>query len=104
RPSVVLLGSGVELFEAALTAVREKRPGLAASKTLAAFSRQANTARLAELHVSVQSLLALTDPQRTPVVSGPLSSFALGVEPTRLQLDLFLPTAEVRRIMKERPF
>jgi hypothetical protein len=101
---VALLGSEVELLDAALTNLKEGNPGLAKAKSLSVFNKQVSPNRLAELHVSVESLLALTSPQRVPVTPGPLSSFALSVEPTRLQLDLFLPTAEVRRIAKAKPF
>src|SRR5262245_10675237 len=63
---VALLGSDVELFEAALTNVKEGKPGLAASKNLARFSKQANPARSLEFHVSVQSLLNLIEPGGAP--------------------------------------
>lgn len=101
---VVLLGSELELFDAALMNLKDGKPGLAKSKALSTFNRQVNPGRLAELHMSAERLLALTSPQRVPVTSSHLSSFALTTETSRLQLDVFLPMTEVRRIVKANPF
>ena len=60
--------------------------------------RHANPERLSEFHLSVQSLLALIQPGRAPPAPGQLSSFSLAVDADRMQLDVFLPTNEVRRI------
>ncbi len=101
---VVLLGSEIELLESALVNVKEGKAGLAGAKSLAAFSRRANPARSVEFHLSVDNLMALTNPNQ-PVPRAKagqfLSSISLTVQPQRMQLDLWFPTVDVKRLVKD---
>ena len=56
---VVLVGSEEKLLQGALTNLKENRPGMAASKPLEWFARQAEPARKVETHISVQSMVAM---------------------------------------------
>jgi hypothetical protein len=103
---VVLLGSDVALLEQTLVNLKEGRPGLAGSKALEAFNRQANPERRVEFHVSAQRLLALIsapgENPRLPAEPGKtLTSFALTASPDGLQLDVRIPSEEIRVIGKE---
>ncbi len=102
---VVLLGSDERLLDAALANLKDGKPGLAASKSLAAFGRQADAARKLELHASLGTVLQLlrAEDLRRPGPVGPappLSSASLAVEPDRLRLDLWLPASEVGAIVE----
>ncbi|HEV3261918.1 MAG TPA: hypothetical protein VG013_34020 [Gemmataceae bacterium] len=104
---VVLVGSDTKLLAAALTTLKENRPGLAGARSLVPFTRHGDPAHKAEFHVSLQAALDLahaedlagqgTKPQKSPA----LTSFALTVEPDRLQADIWLPASEVKAIAKE---
>jgi hypothetical protein len=100
---VVLLGSDVALLDEALANLKDDKAGLAARKELSAFHRQAGVERKIELHVSVERFLALvSDPALVPgplaKVGTGLSSFALGVAPNDVRLDLWVPARELRVI------
>jgi hypothetical protein len=104
---VVLVGSDLQLLQSALRNLQEGKTGLAASRPLAGFHKQSNPERKVEFHVSVQKVLALiTAPKdnRPPPAKGDksMTSFALTVEPNRLQLDIWVPTAEVKAVVKKR--
>ncbi len=102
---VVLVGSDERLLDAALANLKDGKPGLAASKSLAAFARQADAGRKLELHAALGTVLELLrgeDLRRArPVGSAPaLSSASLAVGPDRLRLDLWLPASEVGAVVK----
>jgi hypothetical protein len=102
---VVLLGSDERLLDAALANLKDGKPGLAASKPLAAFARQADAGRKLELHAALGTVLELLRGEdllrARPVGPAPaLSSASLAVEPDRLRLDLWLPASEVGAIVK----
>ena len=99
RQVIVLLGSEVELLDAALTNVKEGRAGLAASKVLGKMPASGATA---SFHLSVETLVGLVTAQQRPVVPARLTSFALTVQESGLQVDLFVPTADVKVMGKER--
>jgi hypothetical protein len=105
---VALWGSDLSLLQATLTNLKEGRPGLAEAKCLAPFERARDPGRKFEIHLSVQTGLALIkaeDLKQKPAVrEQSLSSFALTAEPERLQLDLWLPSAELRVIIKEQGY
>jgi len=104
---VVLVGSDTKLLAAALATLKDNRPGLAGAKFLAPFTRHGDPAHKAEFHVSLQAALALAHAedlagQGTPPSQGlALTSFALTVEPDRLQADVWVPTSEVKAVAKE---
>jgi hypothetical protein len=101
---VVLLGSDVGLFDRALANLKDGKPGLAESKALAGFNRQASPARRVEFHVAVQTILGLTAPPgdgRAPAPGRDLTSFALAISPDGLQLDIWVPTSEIRVIAEK---
>src|SRR5207302_10426072 len=56
---VVLVGSDERLLDTALANLKDGKPGLAASKSLAAFTRQADAGRQLELHAALGAVLEL---------------------------------------------
>jgi hypothetical protein len=104
----VLFGSDRKLLAATLKNLKEKRPGLAGAKYLAAFGKHSDPGRTAEFHVSVQTVLALLnadDLRKAPAAADhAMTSFALTVGPERLQLDVWVPSAEVKVIAKQHPW
>jgi hypothetical protein len=99
---VVLLGSETELFEAALANVKEGKPGLAASKLTAGFANAQAANATASFHLSVDSLVGLVNAQSRRIEPGRLTSFSLTVEDAGLQLDLFVPIADIKVMDKAR--
>lgn len=103
---VVLLGSDDRLLDAALANLKDGKPGLAASKALAGFGKQADAGRALELHGSAETALALmrADDLRLGKPAGrapALSSASLSVGPDRLRLDLWVPVSEIKAIWKD---
>ncbi|HMF10789.1 MAG TPA: hypothetical protein VKE94_00735, partial [Gemmataceae bacterium] len=98
---VVMLGSNVELFDTALRNVQKNEPGLAGSKHLAEFYARSAKERLFEFHVSVEGILRLTAEKAELRTKAQLTSAALSLGPTSLQLDARLPTSEVRAIAQK---
>ena len=105
RQVVFLLGSDVELLETALKSLDRGAAGLAAAKSLQPFLRTGNPARMVEFHASMEKILALTSPaaaaRKERAEPGELTSFALTVDPTYMQLDVWVPSADVRVIAKK---
>jgi hypothetical protein len=103
----VLYGSDRKLLAQTLKNLKEKRPGLAGAKYLAGFNKHSDPGRTAEFHVSAQTVLALLnadDLRKAPAAAGhAMTSFALTVGPERLQLDVWVPSAEVKVIAKQHP-
>jgi hypothetical protein len=101
----VLYGSDRKLLATMLKNLKDKRPGLANAKYLTPFSRHSDPGRTAEFHVSVQTVLALLnadDLRKAPAAADhAMTSFALTVGPERLQLDVWVPSAEVKVIAKK---
>jgi hypothetical protein len=104
----VLYGSDRKLLAETLRNLKEKRPGLAGAKYLAAFGKHSDPGRTAEFHASVATALALLkadDLRRAPAAADhAMTSFALTVGPNRLQLDLWVPNSEVRVLAKQQPW
>ncbi len=98
---VVLLGSEVELFDAALGNLKNGSAGLANSKLMAGLARSDSKKATAAFYVSVDAMLDLVQPQARRPVPRRLTSFALAVEGTALQLDLFVPIEDIKVIEKE---
>ena len=92
---VVLLGSEVEIFDAALKNAKEGNAGLAGSKMTEGFAKLHASKATAAFHLSVASLLGLVQAQARRLEPGQLTSFALTVQDAGLQLDLFVPIADV---------
>ena len=87
--------------------MKENQPGLAAIKPLRHFARHADPERSVEFHVCVQNWLALISPNQATLPPTPgqfFSSFGLTVGSDRLQLDLFVPSDEIKRVAKEKGF
>jgi hypothetical protein len=89
------------LFDEALANVKAGKSGLAQSKALARFEREADPKRMAEVHVSVQGLgqLLATElalPARLFRDPAQLSSLALSVERDRLNWGAWVPIPELR--------
>jgi hypothetical protein len=99
---VVLLGSEVELFDAALVNLKEGKAGLAGSKLAEGFAKTPALKSTATFHVSLESLIGLVHAQSRRIEPQRLSSFALAVEDAGLQLDLFVPIADIKAIDKAR--
>jgi hypothetical protein len=104
---VVLWGSDLRLLDATLKNLQDNRPGLRGAKDLAAFERQSNPARQVEFHVAMESVLGLIVAPRSgrpgpAKASRALSSVALTVDPDLVQLDLRVPSAEVKAVMRQR--
>jgi hypothetical protein len=100
---IALLGSDTDRLQATLKNVREGRPGLAAAKGLAAPARTEDPGRKFEVHFSQEATLALTkaeDLRHRRVGKPPLTSITLAADPGRVQLTLWMPTAEVRALVK----
>jgi hypothetical protein len=98
---VVMLGSNRELYDAALRHVAKGEPGLAGSKRLATYHERAAANRSFELHMSIEGLLRLVEPKIQRDTPAQISSVALTLSPTTLQVDARVPTAEVRVIAKK---
>jgi hypothetical protein len=99
---VVLLGSEVELFETALVNVKEGKAGLAESKATLGFAKMQTLRATAAFHLSVESLLGLVNGQPRRAEMPRLTSFGLAVQDAGLQLDLFMPVADIKAIVKQR--
>jgi hypothetical protein len=95
---VVLLGSNVDLLETALKNLDMKDAGL----VLKPFQTQADPARRIEFHFAMERILALTSGNvlRGDAKAPALSSFSLTVGQNNLQLDVWLPSSEVKVVGK----
>jgi hypothetical protein len=98
---VVLAGSDIGLFRAAIRNLEENRPGLAQAKVLREQVKQTDPGRKVELHASTQMATALArgddleKPGKLPA-NPPLSSLTLTVDADRLQVDFWVPGAEAK--------
>jgi hypothetical protein len=101
----VLFGSDRKLLGETLKNLKGRKPGLAGAKYLSAFGRHSDPGRTAEFHVSVQTVLALLNAddlrQAPTAASHAMTSFALTVGPERLQVDVWVPSAEVKVIARQ---
>jgi hypothetical protein len=98
---IVLLGSDTTLLDATVLNLKNKRAGWAANKLLKPFADHADPARKVEFHMSVRTVLALSqaeDLTQPAAFAGapPLTSLALTVAAERLQLDMWVPPAEIQ--------
>ena len=98
---VVLLGSDVKLFDAALRNLQKGDAGLAGTKRLAAFHERASKERLFEFHVSVEGVLRLVNPNLKIDNQPQLTSMALALGESSLQIDARVPMPEVRTIARK---
>lgn len=98
---IVLLGSQVELFDAAIHNVKKGLPGVAASKrALHPAGKDAHAAAWFEVSVEALASLVSGQPRRDP---GPhVTSFALTIHDSGLQVHLHVPTDEIRILAKDR--
>jgi hypothetical protein len=101
---VVLLGSNRSLLATTLANLKDGKRGLAESSLLAAANGHANPTRLGELHVGLDAALTLLSGEdlARPGAGGSraVTSFALTADPDYLQVDVWIPTAEARRLEK----
>jgi hypothetical protein len=102
---VVLLGSNPKLLEETLSNLKEKRPGLVEANWLTVFRRQVDPERKVEFHLSIRTALALQKAEdlKKPEAFGadqPMTSLGVTVGPERLQLDIWLPSAELTVLLK----
>jgi hypothetical protein len=99
---VVLVGSDVGLFRQALKNVKSGAPGLEASKSLAAFRKQADRSRIFELHVALESLEAFSTDgiDADKVKAGPLSSLTVSVDATRFEAAAWLTPTGFKALAK----
>src|SRR5262249_54686581 len=93
---VALLGSETELFEPAIGNVREGKPGLATSKVTEGFDKMHAKDGIGAFHISVENALGLFNGQPRRLEGLRLTSFGLSVQEAGLQLDLFMPIADIR--------
>ena len=96
----------MDLLKTTLKNLRDGSPGLAADKTLADFTKQADPRRKVEVHVAIGAYDALIDPAGPKfdrIKAGTtLSSLALSVEKDRVELNVFIPMDEVKVLVKAR--
>lgn len=96
---VVLLGSDLDLLEQAIANVRDGKPGLEQSATLADFHKYVATQRRIELHLALGRLRALLTPTadlpKDFKPSGAVSSIALWTEPTEMGGNLWVPAEAI---------
>jgi hypothetical protein len=101
---VVLVGSDHSLLATTLANLKDGKRGLADSKLLATASGHANPARLGELHVGLDAALTLLsgeDLARPETArSRAVTSFALTADPDYLEVDVWIPAADARRLEK----
>jgi hypothetical protein len=102
---VALIGSDVQLFEQTLKNLEGGKAGLAEASALKEFAGRSDTARKIEFHVSLEAVAALkaAEDLEKPGKIRPgetLTSFALTVEPDRLQIDYWLPISEFKAVLK----
>jgi len=100
---VVLLGSNLELFENALKNLDLKVYDRDTGIPLQPFHSQADPARRIEFHFAMERILDLTSGNeiRSDAKPPPLTSFALSVGQNNLQLDVWLPSSEVKVVGKK---
>jgi hypothetical protein len=98
---VVLLGSDLGLFDAAIRNVHKGEAGLAASKNLAPFQEYAAKDRLFEFHICAEGILRLISPDAK--LDSPLQMISVGltINDQSLQIDARIPTPEVRAIARK---
>jgi hypothetical protein len=101
---VVLLGSDAALLDQTIANVKAGKGGLQETKLLAGFEKRADKNRTAEMHGSAQAFLGFvaTDwklPPRFFREAPELTSFAISFETDRLQIDLWVPTRELRTMV-----
>jgi len=98
---VVLIGSDVSLFEGALKNLQKNDAGLAGTKRLAGFHELAAKERQFEFHASVEGVMRLISPNAKLDTQAQMTSVALTVGEQSLQLDVRVPTPEVRTIARK---
>src|SRR5207248_1421625 len=98
---VLLLGSDVELFDATLRNLQKGDAGLAGTKQLAPFHARSAKDRQFEFHVSVEGVLRLVTPKLPRDTPAQLTSVSLAIGPQSVQMDLRVPTPEVRAINRK---
>jgi hypothetical protein len=98
---VVLIGSDVSLFEAALKNLQKGDAGLAGTKRLAGFHELAAKERQFEFHASVEGVMRLISPNAKLDTQAQMTSVALTVGGESLRLDVRVPTPEVRTIARK---
>jgi hypothetical protein len=95
---IVLIGSDVGLFDTAVSNIQNGSEGLAKAKQLEAFEKLRSKERLYEVHVSSAGMLRLMAGEPSGKEPPSLSSLGLTLEATSLQLDAWLPMAEIRAV------
>jgi hypothetical protein len=100
---VVLLGSNLDLLESALKNLDKKGAGLDTGIPLQPFHSKADPGRRIEFHFAMERILDLTSGNeiRDEAKAPPLTSFALSVGPNNLQLDVWMPSREVKVVSKK---
>jgi hypothetical protein len=98
---VVMIGSDVSLFEAALKNLQKGDAGLAGTKRLAGFHELASKERQFDFHASVEGIMRLISPNVKLDTQAQMTSVALTVGEQSLQLDVRVPTPEVRTIARK---
>ena len=98
---VVLAGSDVKLLSETLKNLKEGKAGLAETAALKEFAGRSDPRRKMELHLSLQTGVALwtaADLEKPDTVKpgAKLTSVALTVEPDRMQLDVWIPASEFK--------
>jgi hypothetical protein len=102
---VVLMGSDVALLDQTVASLKAGKGGLIDGKLFAGFDQRADKNRTAEMHGSAQAFLGLLATEwklpaklfRDPPA---LTSFAISFETDRLHLDLWVPTRELRTMVR----
>ncbi len=96
---VMLVGSDKERLRQTLSNLKAGARGLADNKTVTAALARLAPERKVELHVNVTDYAAFLEKAR-PAEDPKLSSFALSIEPDRIQLEVWTPAADVRAVLR----
>jgi len=101
---LVLIGSDTRLFDRTLEHLQRGTGGLDDRPVVKAFRGRSDTDRKVEWHVSLTRMSRLISPatkQAQPAVKpkDELSSLALTIAPTRIQVDLFAPLSEAKSLV-----
>jgi len=106
---LMLIGSDTRLLDRALQHMQQGTGGLDDHRGLKTFRGRSDADRQAEWHVALAQMLKLIKPAGQPATNAAqpatkptaaLSSLALTIAPTRIQIDLFAPFSEAKSLVK----
>jgi hypothetical protein len=102
---IIAAGSRPALLAELLDHRRAGLEGLAARSDVKAFTSVGGPSRQIQLHVAAGRLFAVPNADQAEAdssVTPAVSSFGLSVTPAAVRADIFLPTAEIKRLARDR--